>query len=79
MVKPDHTPDVELKQSEPVEVGTSKIGVFSSHVEANQPDIDAVVETLESAGFGVERHEPEDSPTELRGDPYFVVHLPEAE
>jgi hypothetical protein len=70
--------NIEHAEASSVEIGTSKIGTFSQHIEASDADVQAVIATLEDAGFDVERKEREGM-TELRDDPYYVVHAPATE
>jgi uncharacterized protein (DUF1786 family) len=70
--------NIERVEANSVEIGTSKIGTFSQHIEASDADVHAVIDTLEDAGFDVERKEREGL-TELTDDPYYVVHVPAIE
>ena len=58
-----------------VEIGTSKIGTFSQHIDASDGDVEAVLEALEAAGFDIETQEREGR-FEVREDPYYVIHSP---
>ena len=70
--------NIERVEANSVEIGTSKIGTFDQHIEASDADVQAVIDTLEDAGFDVERKEREGM-TEPRDDPYYVVHAPATE
>lgn len=70
--------DIERGEAKSAEIGTSKIGTFNQHIDASDTDVQTVIDTLEDAGFDVERKEREGM-TEPRDDPYYVVRVPTTE